>query len=291
MKKYVVILLVLILVGCSNNNNLDGIKNIDVEKNQVEIETDEGQEVTVAKDIDESIDLPDDYPKDIIPVYDDANVIGASSNPDGSLVIMCVSDQKAEEIIEFYKKVLEEAEVTMEQNAEGVYLNMGSLEGLSYTVSVSDSTDTDLGYISSFSIIIMEEIMGLEEEQDQEETSEEVTEMAPAELVIPDTIEWPEDYPEDIVPAYDDAYTEVKITASQGGQTMVGLMTEDKIDIVTEYYSELLKDASDYSTIDMQGTTMIAGTIDGVMITVLLVENDGSMGEDERFKTLIQVIY
>jgi len=178
----------------------------------------------------------------------------------------------------------------MQQNSDETYLNMGNLNGLGYTVTVSKSMNESFGYENSFTLIVMEEIdMGDTDTTENEEDDE--IDKAPAELVIPDAISWPDNYPEDIIPAYDIAYTEVKMAMDQGDESMIGFMTEDKLEDVVEYYTEYLESASDFTTVEMQGTVMLSGTVDGLMITVMLTENDGSFGEDDRFRTLIQIVY
>ena len=292
MKRLVIVLMVLVLVGCGNQAENNGIDNVDVSKNKIEITTDEGQEITVSNDMGESVDLPDAYPKDIIPIYKDAHIVAAAVNPDNSLMVMGLCNGEMKEVVDFYKEVLKDAEVIMEQNAADIYLNMGTFKGIGYTVTVSNSEMEDYDYKNSFSIIIMEEVEGLT--NDVEETTDNETETvdkAPAKFVMPDTITWPEDYPNEIIPLYDNAYTEAKMAMKQGDETMVSMMTEDEIDVVLDYYSGLLESAIDFSTMDLQGTIMVAGTIDEVMITIMLLENDGSLGEDERFRTLIQIIY
>lgn len=301
MKKVMIIILVvlLILVGCGKDAALEtqekvleaqeGVEDVEVDNDQTEITTTDGTKVTVSNDMDKSIELPASYPKDIIPVFKDAHIVAASENDDGSFMIMGATDEEFDKIVEFYKKVLEGSDVTMQQNSDETYLNMGNLDGLGYTVTVSKSMDESFGYKNSFTLIVMEEFdMG---DTDTIENEDDEIDKAPAELVIPDAVSWPESYPEDIIPVYDIAYTEVKMAMEQGDESMIGFMTEDKLDDVVEFYTEYLKDASDFTTVEMQGTVMLSATVDGLMITVMLTENDGSFGEEDRFKTLIQIVY
>ena len=302
MMKFIIIILVvlLVLVGCGKNAVLEtqekvlesqeGVEDVEVDDDQTEITTTDGTKVTVSNDIEKSIDLPSSYPKDVIPVFKDAHIVAASENDDGSFMIMGATDEEFDQIVEFYKKALEGSDVTMQQNSDETYLNMGNLDGLGYTVTVSKSMDESFGYKNSFTLIVMEEIdMGDTDTTENEEDDE--IDKAPAELVIPDAISWPDNYPEDIIPAYDIAYTEVKMAMDQGDESMIGFMTEDKLEDVVEYYTEYLESASDFTTVEMQGTVMLSGTVDGLMITVMLTENDGSFGEDDRFRTLIQIVY
>ena len=293
MKKMLIIFFCFLLIGCGGNNeNLEnaGIAKVDVDKDQTEITTDDDTKMTVTNDLDESIDIPDSFPEHIIPIFKDAHIIGASENADGSIVIVGMIKDEMKDFVDFYKDVLEGAEVTLEQNAEGVYLTMGNFEGLTYTISIAEEMEED--FKCAFSIIVMDELEDMTEETTETtETESSEIEKAPAEFVVPEVVTWPEDYPKESVPVYSAAYTEARIVMEQGDETMVALMTEDEFDEVADYYEALLSDAPDYSTMNLQGTLMIAGTINDVMITVMLLENDGSLGEDMRFKTLIQIVY
>ncbi len=290
MKKWLIIVYCLLLIGCgSKNEELEnaGITKVDVDKDQTEITTDDGTEMTVTNDIEESIDIPDSFPEHIIPIFKDSHIIGASENADGSIIIVGMIKDEMKDFVDFYKEALEGAEVTLEQNAESTYMTMGNLGGITYTITIAEEMEEDFKY--AFSIIVMEELEDMTEETTETESSE--VEKAPAEFVIPEVVSWPDDYPEGSVPVYSAAYTEAKAVMKQGNDTMVALMTEDELDKVADYYEELLMDAPDYSTMNLQGTLMFSGTIDDVMITVMLLENDGSLGEDLRYKTLIQIVY
>ncbi|MBI9011062.1 MAG: hypothetical protein JEZ08_02450 [Clostridiales bacterium] len=288
MRKCLIIILSMLLIGCGENNdeleNAD-IAKVDVDKDQIEITTDDGTEMTVTNDIEESIDIPESFPEHIIPIFKDSHIVGASINADGSIMIVGMIKDEMKDFVDFYKDALDGAEVTLEQNAENTYMTMGNLDGIAYTITIAEDMEADFKY--AFTIVVMEQLEDMEEEAT--ETSE--TEKATAEFVIPEVVSWPEDYPEESVPVYSAAYTEAKAVMKQGSDTMVALMTEDELDIVAYYYEELLMDAPDYSTMNLQGTLMFSGTIDDVMITVMLLENDGSLGEDMRYKTLIQIVY
>lgn len=290
MKKWLIIGFCLLLIGCgSKNEELEsaGITKVDVDKDQTEITTDDGTEMTVTNDLEESIDIPNNFPEHIIPIFKDSHIIGVSENADGSIIIVGMIKDEMKDFVDFYKEALEGAEVTLEQNAENTYMTMGNLGGITYTITIAEDMEANFKY--TFSIIVMEELEVMTEETTETESSE--IEKAPAEFVIPEVVSWPDDYPEESVPVYSAAYTEAKAVMKQGNDTMVALMTEDEFDKVSDYYEELLMDAPDYSTMNLQGTLMFAGTIDDVMITVMLLENDGSLDEDMRYKTLIQIVY
>lgn len=309
MKKLGIILLILVLlVGCSNNENNNAkndnnnqIADVDVSKDKVEITTEDGSTLDISTDLDESVPIPGNYPKDIFPVYTDAQIAAASENADGSFLLMGMTNDSMEEIVEFYKAALEGAVTTMVSSIEDTYLNMGTLNGYIYTVSITTSME-DLGYKHSFSLIVSPEPEGFDDgsddndvddadnaDVDDAEDDDSVT--MPDGFVLPETISWPADFPKDVLPIYTDAYVEAKAAMEQGEETMVALMTEEATDIIIGYYDKLFEDAIGYTKTSMEGTTMLSGTVDGQLLMVMILENDGSLGEDERFKTLIQIVY
>lgn len=300
MRKLFVILCVMLLVGCGSNNvaeevleSQEGINNVEVTKDTTEIKTESGVAVTTTNDMDKSIDVPEDFPEKILPIYKDAVVIATQSNPDGTITLIAVSDDSYEEVVEYYDKVLEGAQVLMASKETDSYLSMGELEGITYNVSIDKAPEEDyevtillLG--SPVSIMDDETETASDSENDTDASTEDDMDMAPAEFVIPDTVSWPSDYPESLKP-YDLAYSEVKDIANNSGETMVGIMTEDLLKNVVAYYEELLEDTEGYMTMAMPGGHSLNGKLDDKTIMIMLFENTGQ--EDARYRTLIQIIY
>ncbi len=68
-------------------------------------------------------------------------------------------------------------------------------------------------------------------------------------------------------------------------------MTEDQPEDVVKYYKELLKEADDFGELTMGPMTMVTGTLEGKLFQVTIGLNDGTTGEAENFKTLVQIMY
>jgi hypothetical protein len=307
MRKIIALLCVVLLVGCGGNDVNDQINDVKADGNSLEVTTEDGTEVEISTDMDKAVDLPENYPKDIVPIFKDSKVMAAAENADGSFLIMAVTNADLDELKEFYMEILEDSEMIMEQSDDEMYLKMGNMQGFVYTVTIAESFD-ELDYKHSFTIVMQPELEGFgdmddsdemdesEEEDDsedmdkEEESQSESSDMSSS-VTIPESVEWPSDYPEDILPVYDKEYLEVKMAMKNGGQTMVGLMSEEEMDILVEYYTELLKDSVEFTSTAMGGTHMVQGIVDGVMYMVIIGPNDETTGEDERFKSLIQVIY
>lgn len=283
-----VLILVLLLSACGSNEinePLNVIADVDVDKNQIEITTEAGDELVISKDIDESVELPKEYPKDIFPIYRDSYIAAASKSEDGSFLIIGYTNDDMKDVKEFYMEILKDAKIIIENSTSESYMNMGEMEGMSYTLSIAASLD-DLDYKLNFNLMIMQiDDSGSNEELQLVKNSTEKTMNSTSDR------ELPINYPEDIIPVYNSGSAEVSVVLKQSGQVVVGLMTIDEIEVVTEYYRSFLSIAEDYSLLDMNGTILLMGTLDERNVTVTLTVNSADSGEDTKFNTLIKVIY
>ncbi len=264
--------------------------DVDKKKDSTLITTEDGQEIEVAADMEKGIDLPEEYPKDLLPLYSDEFIAVAMKQPDGSFSVVAMTEDSVGEVKEFYKKLLEDADVITTQQEEDFYMNMGTINGSTYTVMIEEEEDEDNDYHSRYTLMIIPgEDTGTtvsEEDEDNQEDNESA-EKIEAEVVIPDDVNWPEDYPSVVLPIYPTGNTQ----AAMGDAGMVGIMTEDQPEDVVEYYKELLKEADDYGEMAMGPMTMVSGTIEGKFFQVTIGLNDENTGEDIKFKTLVQVVY
>ena len=116
------------------------------------ITTDEGM-IEVASDDNTSVAIPDGYPEDILPIYaKDRIFMAADYGEDGFTIVGQTKDDMAT-VIKFYEEVLVDAESTLVQNFEGMYMSMGVLEGMNYNVQISEE-ESDEDY-TSFSLILV----------------------------------------------------------------------------------------------------------------------------------------
>ncbi len=319
MKKILIVIMILslMIVGCGSDKDKEqdaaekvaekaAEKIIEAEfGDDVEIETkdgattittDEGHELTVANDMETGVPIPEGYPHSLLPVYSDEFIVMASVNQDGSFSISGYTKDELSKVVEFYEDELSEGNELMKQISEDDYLNMGEFNGVTYTVSVVPADD-DMEYSTVFTLVVFP-VIGDTEVVDESDDAEDDAEDEQSDgdgierdIVIPDDIVWPEDYPEDILPIYPTGNTEAAGVDDMGSQITVGIMTEDNIKGVVEFYDDLLQDALDYSKINMEPTYMISGTIDDINIQVMVMENGEHTGEDLRFKTVIAITY
>lgn len=295
MKKLYILLCVLLLVSCGGNEKAEtiiesqeGIESAEVSKNTTEIKTDTGAEITTTNDMTKSIDVPEEFPQDILPIIKGAIVIASQTNPDGTISLIMVSEDPYEDVLEYYEKVLEDAETLMVTKDAESFMSMGELEGITYNVAISKDVDDEY----ETSILLLGSPVDLMDNETEDESADLETEddmdKAPAEFVVPDDIVWPENYPEDLTP-YALAYTHVKDVESDSSETVISLMTEGKFEDVVEYYEEILSTTMGFASMVMPAGQSFSGRLDDKTIMLMILKNSGQ--EDARYKTLIQIIY
>ena len=298
MRLWLVLVLAMVLAACGGGEQSEPVTeseetvkvDIDKKKDSTLIKTEDGQEIEVAEDMNKSLDLPADYPNDLLPLYSDEFIALAMKQPDGSYSIMAMTVDSVEAVKTFYKNVIAEAEVITTQQEEDFYMSMGTIDGNTYTIIIQGEEEDEYDFETSYSLMIMPgQTMDMGEEADKATSDDPVlqSEKVQAPMVIPEGVQWPADYPSDQLPTYPTGNTQ----AAGGSEGMVGIMTEDPPEEVVTYYKELLEDAVDFSEISIAPMYMLTGTLDDKFLQVTVGPNDGTTGEADRFKTLIQIMY
>ncbi|MDM8533515.1 hypothetical protein QUF55_02320 [Clostridiaceae bacterium HSG29] len=301
MKKIISIMLMILLIasfvtGCGNDKKEEESGKVDIETsgNEMTIK-DEDNEMVVSTNLKKSVDLPEGYPDDIVPIYNDLFLMAASKNSDESYMVVGLTNDDYSKVAKFYDNALEDAEVIMNFSDENGYNNMGEYKGYTYTILANDEQSDDLDYKTTVNIILVPGSTKMEIPSDDEKpdlSTETNNSSASNEIVIPEGKEIPKDYPEDILPFENGEETELARIMNQNGQKMLGYMSTSEIEDVHYYYENLLKDSSTYLVLnDSENDKEIVVAVDDYQFRILLHRNDKSTGEDLKFKTLIQIIY
>lgn len=98
--------------------------------------------------------IPDGYPKDVLPIYAGSNIISAIGSG-SSYVIVASSADSTDKVIDYYKNILKDAQVTSETMLDTSFTSFGTLETYTYTLDVG-ADDQYKGYKTSISITIYE---------------------------------------------------------------------------------------------------------------------------------------
>ena len=283
----IIVLIVASITGCGGKD--DGV-DVDVNNDEATIKND-NSEVTYSTDLDHSIDIPDGYPHEVIPIYKDLMVTVAAKHDDGSYVVIGFSEDKLEEVVNFYEKYLADAEVMMKSNDSENYISIGNYKGAAYTVSAGPALDDELDFETMLNIVVTPTEFLIGDEENTEDSSSSSDTYDTGEFVIPEGMDIPKDYPSDSMPVMEEKEGKLAIVDENDGKTLVGYMTKSEFDDVIAYYDDIFKDVENLSVTVMGPTTVYMGIIDGKMYEVGITENSENTGEDLSYKTLIRIIY
>ncbi len=237
MKLWLTMIIVLVLLAACGEPQDDKKE----ETESTGIQKEDEQENKDSKDKLSGTSMPEDYPEDILPVYKGAKTVMSTVTIDGSSQVNAVSEDSMEEVIDFYRRTLEDGEDLVESQGQDTYFMTGILKGYDLIVSVSAIDEDDYLYEGYESLIALVATPGAGESSDEL-------------ISISNQIQWPEGYPEDAVPAYEDGEVLLVRVMDMGVTEMLAFLTKDEIDRVAEHYESHMKEADGLgSTITQDG--------------------------------------
>ena len=128
--------------GESNDSSSDSQSNQDPQLN-----------ISVGDDAGKSAEIPDGYPSDLFPIYEDSYIVSAVEL-DGSYTVTGFSKDDFKNVGTFYKEVLKNATVTFETDSDTGFTSFGTIDGFTYNFDTGASSEID-GYTSSIAIMLM----------------------------------------------------------------------------------------------------------------------------------------
>ena len=142
MKKAVSILILLLIValfaGCGGSDtktiNTDkGSVSVNEKENKVEVKTDDGNksQISVGQN-GEGVELPSDYPKDLVPIVDGAKINMANRNENAGKITYWVAyftDKTPKEVNSFYQDALKALTEPQKAEMNGSYNISGTKDG------------------------------------------------------------------------------------------------------------------------------------------------------------------
>ncbi|MEA1974507.1 MAG: hypothetical protein U9N10_02980, partial [Bacillota bacterium] len=179
MKRIITIFFVILLIGvvftaCGKDEKIEEDVDIDVKSsgNEMTIK-DDNTETNVALNLNKSVDLPDEYPKDVLPIYKDLFIVAGSKNADGSFLVTGLSNDVIADVAEFYDSIFEDGNIIMHMFDGEEYSVMGELEAYSCTVLLADETEGDTEFKTSVSIVLVPgDFSGITDPSNIEESNE-----------------------------------------------------------------------------------------------------------------------
>jgi hypothetical protein len=217
-----------ILVGCGNK---EGSKNEDASSNSVQsssndAEKNSGGDIKVNMgNSGVNLSLPDGFPKDVVPLLGDANVINVIDNKESKAMgITYTTDKSFEDAVAFYQEVIKDGVERSESASENGYLMFANKAGIDISVVISKYEGEKVSVFLNVSTA------------DQETSGSSTTSGNTFEDA--ETVDVPRNYPMDKLPIISgDKITEASVTEddSTNSYYLIVLSTK-KIEEIMDYY-------------------------------------------------------
>jgi len=83
-----------------------------------------------------NLSLPDNYPKEVLPLPEDANVVNVNAD-DRAIGVIFETGKSFEEAVEYCKDLMKDGSIIVEEKKEDSYLLIGTKDNYDITISVS----------------------------------------------------------------------------------------------------------------------------------------------------------
>jgi len=160
------LLMTVIVIGCSGNSKQDSGGNevslptntgtnkstpADVGTNKAE--EDDGAKVSVSVgDTGKNMKLPDNFPKDVVPLLDDADIVNINNSGGGTAIgIIFKTNKSYNEAVAFYQDVMKSGTVTVENKTEDAYLLIGNKDKYGITITINKYSEKDISVLINVS--------------------------------------------------------------------------------------------------------------------------------------------
>ncbi|HBV97113.1 MAG: hypothetical protein JL50_21405 [Peptococcaceae bacterium BICA1-7] len=146
MKKFILAVALSVVLalgaGCGGTKTIKTDEGtVKVDNNKVEVTTNDGGKSQISVNEPGGISLPEDYPKEIVPIIADGKIVLASKNEDPdkriSYWVTVNSPKDPKEVYGFYQEALKDATETQKTEVNNDYFISGIKGDRSFTVSVS----------------------------------------------------------------------------------------------------------------------------------------------------------
>ncbi len=104
----------------------------------VSYEDENGEKAEYQVGLEGNVEIPDDYPEDVVPVYPDS-LVTVAGYEDDSFMIVASTDDDFEDIFNYYKDHIDFSETELLQNMEGFVLLSGTAGGYHANVTVTEN--------------------------------------------------------------------------------------------------------------------------------------------------------
>jgi hypothetical protein len=102
--------------------------DVDLEDDTIQVSTEDGQTIEMTSDLNDSLDIPENYPEATFPLYDKEHIVLSMDNADSGFMISGLTEDEMAKVILFYEDLLGNAEKFLTQTSDGMYMQMGAMD-------------------------------------------------------------------------------------------------------------------------------------------------------------------
>lgn len=133
----VILLMSVVIVGCGSNNNAGTGPAGPATGGSIDLG--DGKEINygTAKQ-GKSLDLPENYPVDVLPLIDDSviNFVNTNDSTQG-IGILLLTDKSFDEAAAFYQEVMADGKISMQTSQENMCIIVGGKDSYSISISIT----------------------------------------------------------------------------------------------------------------------------------------------------------
>ncbi len=154
--------------GCGSGLDIpteDG-GNLKITKDGIQVEGSDGSKAVISNEnsqyvmessqgevkFGENLDLPKDYPKDLVPLFKEDSILSYTTTETGELAIIYRSKESVEDCFNFYKDLVKDAESKMESQDENGAMIIAAINNRDFTLIISTDSDNEKKAIVSINI-------------------------------------------------------------------------------------------------------------------------------------------
>jgi len=161
---YILVLAVMILASCSKGANKaskdesssqqaesEAFENINenIEKEKIEEDDEAGIKISIGE-TGENLSLPDDFPKDVIPLPEDANIINVNTSSDNKGIgVIFKTGKRFDEAVTYCRDIMKDGTILVEDKKDDSYFLMGSKDKYSIMMSISKYNGEEISILFS----------------------------------------------------------------------------------------------------------------------------------------------
>lgn len=286
-----VVLTSVIFYGCSGES--DNKNDININKDETKI-TNEGGNVTISNSLNNSVEVPEDFPTDLIPIYENGTVFGVSEQQDGYAIAILTNDN-VKEVAEYYNSAVKDANILMCNEGEDYYEITGSLGDYTFSITASENTESDdfktsiglVAFPGTIPSLGMGDMGNINADGSVTAEDSKISD----DYEIADGVVIPEDYSSDDVPIYGGTDSKLCFTMDKdpaGNDVVVlGYVSKYTPEEVIDYYQNKYENAV---VKDIPKGKEISGSVNGKDFNIAVQENDTTITKtDSSFKSMVSI--